>query len=359
MREIVVIGLLIVAGLGFWTASSIQPVGFENSVSGSTPDEGQRDGNSASLNPLEGFVPPALHPQDIQLQTQRLAPNVYALVSNHPAVDNAGFVVGEKGVLVIDAHINAAMAQQIQDAVKAVTEKPILFLVNSNYHGDHTFGNYAFPKTTQIVAHTKTAEDMSRFEENKEFMMATVDFDSSVYGDVELRLPDITFDDFLRIDLGGQVVELYHFGFGNTAGDTVTYIPEYQIAWTGNLVVGEGTIPPLFEGHAVDYLQTITNFDETLDAQVIIPGHGQLTTQANLTRYISYLSQLIENVSGAIERDLSLEQTLKSLPLSEEFALPSDIPLAEVIIPFINGLHRIAVQYAYLELSQYRDSHQI
>jgi len=96
-------------------------------------------------------VPP-LHPGEAVLETRELAPDVYALVSNKPPIDNSGFVVGEKGVLVIDAHIDGAMARQIQARVREVTHKPILYLININFHGDHTFGNYAFPEETQIVA---------------------------------------------------------------------------------------------------------------------------------------------------------------------------------------------------------------
>ncbi|MGH7563619.1 MAG: MBL fold metallo-hydrolase, partial [Gemmatimonadota bacterium] len=186
------------------------------------------------------FIPPPLHPGGARLQTRQLGDRVYALVSNHNGVDNSGFVIGERGVLVIDAHINAEMAHQIQDAVKAVTDKPILYLVNTNYHGDHTFGNFAFPAETRIVAHRATAERMQDFEAEKEFLLAAVNGDRSVYGDVQLRLPDIVFDDSLRLDLGGRVVDLYHFGPGNTPGDAVVYVPEARVAWTGNLVLGVG-----------------------------------------------------------------------------------------------------------------------
>ena len=69
----------------------------------------------------EAFIPPPLHPGGVRLETRRLAEGVYALVSDRTGVDNSGFVVGERGVLVIDAHINAEMARQIQAAVRAVT----------------------------------------------------------------------------------------------------------------------------------------------------------------------------------------------------------------------------------------------
>ena len=175
----------------------------------------------------------------------------------------ANLVIGRRGVLVIDAHINGAMARQIQAAVRTVTDKPILYLVNTNYHGDHTFGNYAFPATTAIVAHRLTAQRMRNFEHEKGLILRTVDNDPSILADVRLRLPDVTFDDRLTIDLGGRVVELHHFGYGNTPGDTVVYVPGAKVAWTGNLVVGEGLIPPIFEGGARNYLTTIARFAET------------------------------------------------------------------------------------------------
>src|SRR5467141_2942222 len=80
-----------------------------------------------------GFIPPPLNPSGARLETKELAPGVYGLLSSKPPVDNSGFVVGEHGVLVIDAHINGAMAGLIQTAVRQVTNKPILYVVNTNY----------------------------------------------------------------------------------------------------------------------------------------------------------------------------------------------------------------------------------
>jgi cyclase len=236
---------------------------------------GTKTVDAAPWSAPEGFVPPPLHPGDTVLRTQELAPGVYALLSDRPAVDNSGFVVGERGVLVVDAHINGTMARQIQAAVRKVTNKPILYLVNTNFHGDHTFGNHAFPDETVILAHRATAERMRDFEHEKRFLLAAVEGDASVFADVRLRLPDVVFDNYLSVDLGGVKVELHHFGPGNTPGDTVVYVPRARVAWTGNLVVGQGTIPPLFEGRGPTYLRTIARFAGSLDVDTIIPGHGR------------------------------------------------------------------------------------
>ena len=298
----------------------------------------------------EGFIPPPLHPSGVRLETKELAPGVYALLSGRPGVvDNNGFVVGERGVLVIDAHINSTMARQIQDAVRQVTTKPILYLVNTNYHGDHTFGNYAFPAETFVVAHRKTAERMANFEHEKQFMLPTVDNDPTVYADVRLRLPDVIFDTYLRLDLGGRVVELYHFGRGNTPGDTVVYVPEAHVAWTGNLVVGEGTIPFLIEGGAGAYLQTIARFARTLEVETIVPGHGFMTSEAILGRYLRYLSELIHSVRQATRSGQTLAETLASAQLETSYLPPADSPFSR-LRPLLVGFHRWNVQQTYQEL---------
>ncbi len=295
----------------------------------------------------EGFVPPPLHPQGTELSTRKLGEGVYALVSGRIAVDNSGFVVGRDGVLVVDAHINAEMARQIQQRVREVTDKPILYLVNTNYHGDHTFGNHAFPSQTRILAHSATARRMQHIDHEKRLLMPTVNGDRSVYGDAVLRMPDLTFDERLRIDLGDRIVELRHFGHGNTPGDTVVYVPSARVAWTGNLVLGI-PLPPIFEGKTVDYLETISRFSRSLDVKTIVPGHGPIVGREILGSYLAYLNDLIGRVDEAADSGLTLQQTLDTVTLSPG-TLPADSGLPEAAVQFVSGLHLMNVQQTYLD----------
>src|SRR2546428_12350776 len=297
-----------------------------------------------------GFIPPPLNPTGARLETKELAPGVYGLLSSKPPVDNSGFVVGEHGVLVIDAHTNGAMAGLIQTAVRQVTNKPILYVVHPNYHGDHTFGNYAFPQEPLIVAQQKTAEFMRDFEREKQFLLPAVDNDPTVFGDVQLRLPDLVLDEYLELDLGGRVVELYHFGHGNTPGDTVVYVPEARVAWTGNLIIGEGNIPFLIEGGAGAYLETMAKFAHTLEVGTIVPGHGLLTSGAILGRYLPYLSELIESVRKAIRAGQNLEEAIAATPLGPQYTQDtagSDSPLLAPFVAFRAGVHRWNVWRTY------------
>ncbi len=303
-----------------------------------------RDALPARSQLPPGFIPPPLHPTGADLVPRELAPGVYALVSTKPPVDNSGFVVGEDGVLVIDAHINGDMAGKIIRAVRNVTDKPILYLVNTNYHGDHTFGNYAFPTDTRIVAHRATADAMRHFEAEKQFLLITVNGDTTVYADAKLRLPDLTFDSDLQIDLGGRVVEVHHFGPGNTIGDAVVYVPDARVAWTGNLVLGQGIIPFLLEGNSEGYANTIEQFASRLPVETIVPGHGPLTEGSSLHLYAEYLRALTEQVRAEVQRGRSLEQALAALQLEERFLPPPAVPVAR---EFVDGLHRFNVAMVY------------
>lgn len=295
----------------------------------------------------EGFTPFFLDPTGAHLETKELGPGVYALLSSIPNVDNTGFVVGEREVLVIDAHINVAMARQIQERVREVTDKPIRYLVNSNYHGDHTFGNCAFPDETIIVQHRRTAARVEYFSEEMAFMLPCVGDDAAIFEGVELRRPDIVFDDFLRLDLGGIEVELHYFGPANTPGDTVTYVPSARAAWTGNMTGGNLVIA--LESDAPTYMDAIARFARALEVDTLIPAHNPPSSGALLGGYLQYLSQVTNAVRGAVRSGSSLDEAMKNIPLdmSQPYAPPADHPR----IDFFRHLHAYNVQKTYQALS--------
>ena len=293
----------------------------------------------------EGFTPFFLDPTGARLEAKELSPGVYALLSSIPNVDNAGFVVGDRDVLVIDAHISLGMARQIQERVREVTDKPIRYLVNSNYHGDHTFGNCAFPDDTIVVQHRKTAELVPFMEEEKRFLFPCVGSDPKIFEGVELRMPDMIFDDFLRIDLGGRVVELHYFGPANTPGDTITYVPEARAAWTGNMTGGNLIVA--LESDAPTYLESIRRFAGALDVETLIPAHNPISSADLLGIYMNYLGHVTLAVKKAVGAGWTLHEAQKSIPLEAPFAPPPDHPRAD----FFLDLHNYNIQRTYQSLS--------
>ena len=287
-----------------------------------------------------------LDPTGCQLSVKEIGRNTYALVSNILNVDNAGFVVGEKGVLVIDSHISVPMARQIQQRIREVTDKPLLYLANSNYHADHTFGNCAFPEETLVVQHRETADRVPLFQEEWDFILPCTGGDPKIWADVTLRPADIVFEDHLVIDLGGTAVELHFFGAANTPGDTITYVPHAKAAWTGNMT-GGGTCGIALESDAPTFMETLARFVHALDIETLVPAHSPLSGPETLWSGINYYAQVTGAVNKALGAGWSLEETLERSPLGKEFAFsPTDDR-----VKLHQARHRYNVRRTYLSLT--------
>ena len=299
-------------------------------------------------SPPPGFLPPPLNPTGVKLETRQLNEGVYALLSNTPFADNAGFVVGNDAVLVIDSHFNGIMGQQIIDAVRAVTDLPIRYLLNTNAFGDHVFGNYVFPAHTQIVAHQGTIDALkiSSVAGIARTMRGTVGGDMSVFEGVELRLPDMGFDEYWSVDLGGRVVEMHWFGPGMSPNDSVVYLPNEKIAWTANLIFGAGTIPWARSGGVATYHATLTKMAATIAPTTIVSGHGAITDGKAVAGYLSYLDNVLKSAAHAVESGESAASLYASATLGK------NVSIAPNLRQLMTGFHRWNLQAAFAETKQ-------
>ncbi len=286
-----------------------------------------------------------LNPAGVVLETQELTDGVYALLSSKPGVNNCGFVVGEDAVLVIDSGISRMMADQILAAVAAVTDKPIRYLVNLNYHADHSFGNSVFPDDTLIVQQRRTAELTPYFNEERSFMVRAVNDDPSVFDGLILRAPDIVFEKYLSLDLGGRAVECHYFGPANTPGDTIVYVPEARAAWTGNMT--GGIFGLALESDATTFRQAIAAFIDTLDVKTLVPAHMGIREAKLLDDYLVYFSEVADGVQTAVDAGWSLDETMERVTESAKFILPPDDPMSDPM----HGRHLYNVRKTYLSLT--------
>lgn len=297
-----------------------------------------------------GFIPPPVNPAGATLSRVALGEGVYAIVSDRPPVDSAGFVVGDDSVLVIDAHLNERMAGQILTLVREVTDKPIAYLVHTNFHGDHTFGNTAFPESTTIVAHAKTAHGMADFASEYIVMHSAVRGDKAVLPTRAPRLPTLTFETSLTIDLGGRTVQLHHFGPANTPGDTIVYEPETRTAWTGNFILGKKLVPLMLDVGAGPYLEALSAFARELDVKTIVPGHAPPTDASVTGEWLAYLNEMLVTVRQAIADGDTLDQLLEAYTLNDKWIPGADTPFAP-IRPVMQGFHRLNIAQTYREES--------
>jgi glyoxylase-like metal-dependent hydrolase (beta-lactamase superfamily II) len=147
---------------------------------------------------------------------------------------NSVFLVTDAGVLVIDTREHPRAGQDLLDRIRKVTDKPIKWVINSHFHGDHTFGNAAFQAAgATFVAQQETARIMALVQP-KEMARRQDYFKGNRYdpSEVKLILPDVTFDNDLTLHLGGREIRLMYFGPGQQPGDTFVLFPQDRALFT-------------------------------------------------------------------------------------------------------------------------------
>jgi cyclase len=261
----------------------------------------------------DAYQGPNLSPVGLKLIPHQLAEGVHALMANIPPKDNNGVIAGRDAAVIVDAGITPDMSQQIQIRAAELTDRPLRYLVNTTYHGDHTFGNAAFPAETVIVSSRTNKENMADLGYEKKTRAG------NMYGDEKLlesvthwRKPELAFDSFAEIDLGGRVVQLFHFGPGNGPGDTIAYIPDARVAWTGNYLCHAGVAHMLLQGGPEPYIASLRRMRERLpQLQTIVPGHGPMGDgPAAIDTLIGYLERLSEEVAASFAAGHGLEETM-------------------------------------------------
>ena len=267
----------------------------------------------------------------VQMQSQRLAPGVYVHVPADAAELNAkggaaatsgGLIVGTRGALLIETMLNRRLHDQVRQlAEKAAPGKPLLYAVNTSSHGDHSFGNMFLPRQTRLIQHEHTAKFIAgHLEQDKAFMLQHFGKGRGIEP-IRARAPDILLPagGKLLIDLGERQVEIHDFGFAQTGGDLWVWDPESKTMWAGNPVIAaKPALPWLLDGKLLQTLATLQKVYDFLPADAtLVPGHGVPMKREALRWHLDYLSAVKAGVQSALDRGLSLEQTVAELKLPE------------------------------------------
>ena len=262
----------------------------------------------------------------VEMTSVKLASDVYAFYAKDAeqlnaqggaAATSGGLIVGQQGVLLIETMLNQRLNQQVQQLSKKLSNnKPILFAVNTSSHGDHWYGNMYLPQTTMIVQHQNAKEYIDQhLDEDKAFMLQNFGQGRGIE-EIKARTGNILVSSGSRIqiDLGGKLVDIIDFGFGQTGGDLFVWESQSKVMWTGNPIVApKPGLPWLLDGHLIETLETFKKVYDFLPSEaVIVPGHGVAIKRDDLKWHIDYLTALQQNVQRAIDKGFSLEQTVKT-----------------------------------------------
>jgi quinoprotein relay system zinc metallohydrolase 2 len=265
------------------------------------------------------LVAPAAAQAAEPLAVQALAPGVYAhegviaMPGEGGQVDDIadlGFVVGDKGVAVIDAGGSVETGRRWLAAIRAVTDKPILYVINTHEHPDHVFGDAAFEATgAAFVGHRNEPRALaareSFYRKNYSRFLG-----EAAMAEVRFIAPSVLVDDTLELDLGGRKLALRAWGPAHTDCDLTVYDPASRILFAGDLVFS-GHVPVL-DGSLKGWLAALDGL-KAIPAERVVPGHGPVGEPwpAALDAERAYLSQLAGDVRAFVKRGADIGEAAR------------------------------------------------
>jgi glyoxylase-like metal-dependent hydrolase (beta-lactamase superfamily II) len=323
--------------------------------------------------------------RDAGARVERLAEGVYAIIHDDAVHDwpsgvtdwphgNTGVIVGPDGVLVVDATYFPSRARADIALVRAITDRPVRWLVNTHWHGDHTHGNgvyrEAFPGLV-IVGQRENREFIAVNQERFPLaanadgspQRATVRYLESVrasgkdsagraitadergrldrvlaerraelaeLASVKVAPPDLLFDQSLTLWLGQRRVELRDHGHANSPHDLTVYLPAERVLFTGDIVVHP--VPYAFQAYPLPWIGVLREL-EAMPVTSLVPGHGPVMTDHAYTRQVRELLEATrDRVQAQLRTGKNAVQAGAAVNLDDlrpRFVKPGDVNMAE------------------------------
>jgi len=247
---------------------------------------------------------------DKTITFQEIGRGLYAFTAEGDP--NSGVIIGDDGVIVVDAQATPVMARLVIERVRRVTDKPIKYLVLSHYHAVRVLGASAYAAQQVLASDACRAMIAERGKEDwdSEFGRFPRLFRAaeSIPG---LTWPSLTFDRRLTLYLGKRRVELSHIGRAHTAGDIVVYVPDANVLFSGDIVEYQSACY-CGDAHFTDWPTTLSRLD-AFKAEALVPGRGDALVGATrvaeavaLTR--DFLTDTYQPVKRGVARGASLKE---------------------------------------------------
>lgn len=210
---------------------------------------------------------------------------------------NAGFVVGEDGVLVVDTFQDPEPAAALLAEIRKITKLPIRFVVNTHYHLDHVNGNDVFAAAGAVIVAHKNVRVWVRTENVK--MLDPPVTPEKKARVASIALPNVVYDSSLDLYLGSRPVNV-RFYPGHTGGDSVVSIPDAHVVFCGDLL-WKDHIPNLIDATTSDWIKTLDAMPADYGVSTWVPGHGDIANADDIQVFRKYLFDLKSAVkeSGA------------------------------------------------------------
>jgi glyoxylase-like metal-dependent hydrolase (beta-lactamase superfamily II) len=279
----------------------------------------------------------------------KVADGVYAAIAKPGglASGNAGFIIGDEGVLIFDTFFTPAALSELIEVIESQTKLPIKYAVNSHYHLDHTGGNQVLrARGVPIIGHDNLMQWQT--VKNKRFIPAPADLEKrradaakqlaetpadqkdkraqlerqirrlDAMSTITLTNPTVTFGSgVIHLYLGKREVILSTMP-GHTGGDVLAYVPDANVVFTGDLGWSK-TLPNMVDATVNDWVPTLDKIIDQYGTAKFVPGHGGVAEVANIRDFRDYLDDLRNRVKQGIADGLTVEQAKEKLTLPEKY----------------------------------------
>ena len=228
-----------------------------------------------------------------------LEDGIYARL--HAGLTNAGIIIGDSGVLIIDSLRVPSFARDLIQDVRHITSKPIQYVINTHSHWDHAWGNEEFPDAA-IIGHENCYREMTDLEGNREWLERIISRNDPVSAEarlVNITPPNLTFETKMQLFYGGREINLLYFGKAHTSGDIFIHLPKEKIVFTGDVAQDQG-VPYFGDSYPKEWPAT-DDLLVQLPIERFVSGHGPVGNHEALSEARDFIHILVESLQTAIQ----------------------------------------------------------
>jgi cyclase len=249
----------------------------------------------ASLSALAALAL-AQGPAPMPLMVHQLTPNVYWIEGGG---GNSGVIIGDKGVIVVDAKTTPAAGKELLDDIAKITPKPVTAVIETHSDGDHVNGLASFPAGITIIAHENNKKE-------QDAAVAAGGRGAPPAGHLPTQIISKDKDD---LTIEGLKVQVLHWAPAHTSGDLVVYLPAEKIVFTGDIISTQPDALIHLEknGSSEGWVKTAKGI-AALDADQFVPGHGDVQTKADVQKRATDVAAKREKIKQLVAQGKSLDE---------------------------------------------------
>jgi cyclase len=246
-------------------------------------------------------------------RVEQLGCNLYAYVSDNDHSANSTFLIGKRGVLVVDTGLDVVEGQKLLAEIRKLSPLPVQYIVNTHYHPDHQGGNAVVGPDAIVISSAFTRERtrqlMTELQESKDGGSAA-SAPTFAY-----RIATETLERELIVYLDEDPVEIVAPGPGHTMGDVYVFFPNQRSIAAGDLYMGRSS-PAMDQGSVANWIHTL---DAILDlpADHFVPGHFEVGSRADFSRFRDYLKDLYNQVDRLRRSGASVQQVRQQVEMKK------------------------------------------